>query len=246
MLTQLSTFVAAQEIIDVFRWVVPYSGPTEFEARVGDTMVFRWAQGMHNVYIHPSMSCDFEGAILVGSDPGTPYTFVEADGSPEGNDMFFACNIGNGSHCLAGQALVVKVFSDPASVSDEPVVAEAPPTDAPLVGEPVVADEAPSTDAPLVDEPVVADEASPTDAPLIDEPVVADEALPTDAPLVDEPAVADVSSATEATEMPVEETKPAAETSSNVDAAQAASGCGAKSVASLVGLTFACLALVLV
>jgi len=242
VLTQLSTFVAAQEIIDVFRWVVPYSGPTEFEARVGDTMVFRWAQGMHNVYIHPSMSCDFEGAILVGSNPGTPYTFVEADGSPEGNDMFFACNIGNGAHCLAGQAIVVKVFSDAASVSDEPVVAEAPPTDAPLVDEPVVADEvlpidAPSTlptDAPLVDEPVVADEVLPIDAPST---------LPTDAPLIDEPAVADEPSATEATEMP---TKPADETSTNVDAAQAASGCRANSVASLVGLTFACLALVLV
>jgi len=220
VLTQLSTFVAAQEIIDVFRWVVPYSGPTEFEARVGDTMVFRWAQGMHNVYIHPSMSCDFEGAILVGSNPGTPYTFVEADGSPEGNDMFFACNIGNGAHCLAGQAIVVKVFSDAASVSDEPVVAEAPPTD-----------------APLVDEPVVADEVLPIDAPST---------LPTDAPLIDEPAVADEPSATEATEMPVEETKPADETSTNVDAAQAASGCRANSVASLVGLTFACLALVLV
>jgi len=217
VLTQLSTFVAAQEIIDVFRWVVPYSGPTEFEARVGDTMVFRWAQGMHNVYIHPSMSCDFEGAILVGSNPGTPYTFVEADGSPEGNDMFFACNIGNGAHCLAGQAIVVKVFSDAASVSDEPVVAEAPPTD-----------------APLVDEPVVADEVLPIDAPST---------LPTDAPLIDEPAVADEPSATEATEMP---TKPADETSTNVDAAQAASGCRANSVASLVGLTFACLALVLV
>jgi len=108
---QLVSLAEAQEIIEVFRWVVPYDGAKEFTANVGDTMVFRWAQTIHNVNIHPTMDCTLDGRIEVGTQPGTEYTFVEADGSPEGTDMFFACDIGNGAHCRAGQFLTVKVFS---------------------------------------------------------------------------------------------------------------------------------------
>lgn len=108
---QLASLAEAQEIIDVFRWVIPYDGPQEFTANVGDTMVFRWTQSIHNVNIHPTMDCTLDGRIEVGTQPGTEYTFVEADGSPEGNDMFFACDIGSGAHCRAGQFLTVKVFS---------------------------------------------------------------------------------------------------------------------------------------
>jgi len=100
---QAITLTEAQQNIDVFRWVVPYDGPQEFTANVGDTMIFRWAQGVHNVYIHPTMDCNLDGRIVVGSTPGTEYTFVEADGSPEGTDMFFSCDIGDGAHCRAGE-----------------------------------------------------------------------------------------------------------------------------------------------
>merc|ERR1719343_792707 len=75
-------------------------------------MIFRWAQGSHNVFIHPTMDCTLDGAIPVGFASGTEYTFVEADGSPDGTDMFFSCDIGDGAHCRAGQFLTVKVFSD--------------------------------------------------------------------------------------------------------------------------------------
>ena len=102
VMAQLAT-ITTGEIIDVFRWVVPYGGPKKFVANVGDTIVFRWQQGGHNVYIHPTMNCDLDGAILVGEQPGTEYTFTAADGSPEGNDMFFACDIGRGGHCNAGE-----------------------------------------------------------------------------------------------------------------------------------------------
>mmetsp|Transcript_10895 Transcript_10895/g.26191 ORF Transcript_10895/g.26191 Transcript_10895/m.26191 type:complete len:248 (-) Transcript_10895:315-1058(-) len=108
---QLASLAEAQEMIEVFRWVIPYDGPQEFTANVGDTMVFRWTQSIHNVYIHPTMDCTLDGRIEVGTQPGTEYTFVEADGSPEGTDMFFACDIGSGAHCRAGQFLTVKVFS---------------------------------------------------------------------------------------------------------------------------------------
>ena len=99
---QLASLAEAQQVIDVFRWIVPYNGPKFFEANVGDTIVFRW-QGQHNVYIHPTMDCNLEGAIFVGFQPGSEYTFTEADGSPEGTDMFFACDIGEGAHCRLGE-----------------------------------------------------------------------------------------------------------------------------------------------
>lgn len=103
-LAQLAVVSNAEKIIDVLDWVIPYSGPKTFDANVGDTIVFRWGGGSHNVYIHPSGTCDLDGAILVGQQPDTEYTFTEADGSPEGNEMFFACDIGNGAHCNAGKS----------------------------------------------------------------------------------------------------------------------------------------------
>jgi len=111
VLAQVANIAEAQAIIDVFRWVVPYDGIKEVEAEIGDTIVFRWAQGQHNVFIHPTMSCDLEGAVFVGAQAGTEYTFGPEDGSDEGIDMFFACDIGNGDHCRAGQSVTVKVFS---------------------------------------------------------------------------------------------------------------------------------------
>ena len=86
---------------------VRYNGPQEWVANVGDTMIFRWRNGRHNVYIHPSMSCEQEGSIFVGNQGGSSYTFTEADGSPEGNEMFFACDIGEGAHCRNGEYLSI-------------------------------------------------------------------------------------------------------------------------------------------
>jgi plastocyanin len=93
--------VAAAEMIEIENWYVPYSGPKEVNANVGDSIVFKWNTG-HNVYIHPAMSCALDGAIFVGDTSPTEYTFTDADGSIEGTDMFFGCDIGNGAHCRAG------------------------------------------------------------------------------------------------------------------------------------------------
>ena len=92
--------ITGGEVINVYRWVVPYDGPKEFAAKVGDTIIFRWIQGFHNVFIHPSMSCDLTGAIEVGQLPGTEYTFTAENA---GTQMFFACDIGMGAHCAAGE-----------------------------------------------------------------------------------------------------------------------------------------------
>jgi len=170
VLAQLAIGVNAQpgqgftggKIIDVFRWVVPYEGPKEFAANVGDTIVFRWIQGAHNVYIHPSMSCDMTGAIMVGQSPGTEYTFIPADG---GTDMFFSCDIGMGSHCVAGQSIIVTVAD--ASATEAPTVWET--SDSSFVSSNEVDSSPPrnTTEVPVVDVPAVTEAPSnATDVPF--------------------------------------------------------------------------------
>ena len=96
-----TSVVAAAELIEIDNWYLPYSGPKEVEANVGDTIIFKWNTG-HNVYVHPTMDCGLDGQIFVGDKSPTEYTFTDADGSLEGTNMFFACDIGNGGHCRAG------------------------------------------------------------------------------------------------------------------------------------------------
>merc|ERR1712166_1040582 len=80
-------------------------GPKTVALKVGDTISFSWNIG-HNVYIHPTMNCDLDGAIFVGDTSTTEYTFTDAD---DGKDIFFSCDIGNGAHCQNGQSLIVTV-----------------------------------------------------------------------------------------------------------------------------------------
>eukprot|EP00532_Pseudo-nitzschia_australis_P019019 CAMPEP_0168309708 /NCGR_PEP_ID=MMETSP0142_2-20121227/66420_1 /TAXON_ID=44445 /ORGANISM="Pseudo-nitzschia australis, Strain 10249 10 AB" /LENGTH=302 /DNA_ID=CAMNT_0008262447 /DNA_START=104 /DNA_END=1012 /DNA_ORIENTATION=- len=197
VLAQLAIGVNAQpgqgftggKIIDVFRWVVPYEGPKEFAANVGDTIVFRWIQGAHNVYIHPSMSCDMTGAIMVGQSPGTEYTFIPADG---GTDMFFSCDIGMGSHCVAGQSIIVTVAD--ASATEAPTVWET--SDSSFVSSNEVDSSPPrnTTEVPVVDVPAV------TEAPSNATDVPFDAFDTTEVPVVDVPAVTEAPS--NATDVP--------------------------------------------
>mmetsp|Transcript_63097 Transcript_63097/g.70670 ORF Transcript_63097/g.70670 Transcript_63097/m.70670 type:complete len:130 (-) Transcript_63097:487-876(-) len=99
-------------------WVVPYYGPKEVTANVGDTICFVWQHDVNNVYIHPSLNCHLDGAICVGANSPVTYTFTEADGTRDGKDMFFSCDIGHGSNCRAGQNLIVTVHSDGADAFD--------------------------------------------------------------------------------------------------------------------------------
>jgi len=98
--------------ITISEWILPYPGPTAVVAYVGETIAFEWGVG-HNVLIHPTMDCSTDGAIMVGETSPTTYTFTEADGSAEGTEMFFSCDIGNGAHCKMGQFLIATVFSGP-------------------------------------------------------------------------------------------------------------------------------------
>ena len=83
-------------------WVIP-SGDSlpAVSANIGDTVVFSWS-GSHNVYWHPTGTCDEAGAVQVdsGSSPAT-WTATEA------GTFTFACDVGD--HCEWGQVVTVTV-----------------------------------------------------------------------------------------------------------------------------------------
>eukprot|EP00329_Picozoa_sp_Boothbay-MS584-11_P006497 55959_4 len=55
-------------------WFVNAEGFAVMDAWIGETVGFSWDSN-HNVYIHPSDTCDTEGAIFVGDESGaTTYT----------------------------------------------------------------------------------------------------------------------------------------------------------------------------
>ena len=88
----------------IYNWYLPYEGPKALTANVGDTLVFEWDTG-NNVYILPTMNCENLDEIYVGDTSPTSYTFTDAwvDVDVNGTEMFFACDIGSGSHCKAGK-----------------------------------------------------------------------------------------------------------------------------------------------
>ena len=101
----------AAETFVVPQWVVPYRGEKEWQASVGDTIVFDWT-GLHNVFIHPNGGCDMTNAVRVGFQSGASYTFTEADGSADGTEMTFACDIGNGAHCGFGEYQIIRLLQE--------------------------------------------------------------------------------------------------------------------------------------
>jgi NADH:ubiquinone oxidoreductase subunit 3 (subunit A) len=72
-------------------------------ASVGDTVVFSWT-GTHNVYIHPSGTCDETGRVEVGSVSPSSYMFNDV------GTVTFACDVFGGAHCNAGQIVKFEVF----------------------------------------------------------------------------------------------------------------------------------------
>lgn len=117
--------VVAQAVADTIvieNWVLPYTGPKFVNAKVGDTIEFRWpADDVHNVFIHPSQDCEETGSIAVdskfsSSSNSATYTFTDQDVGPletTGALMMFACDIGR--HCENGQNMKVRVL--PADLS---------------------------------------------------------------------------------------------------------------------------------
>ena len=101
LLIATMSVVASAGDVTIGNWFLPFIGTDiVFTAQVGDTISFSgWDTG-HNVYIHPTNSCDLDGAIFVGDTSPASYTFTDADG---GKDIFFACDIGGGSHCQNGK-----------------------------------------------------------------------------------------------------------------------------------------------
>jgi len=151
LVVAVHTAPLAQAInIEISGWELPYNGPKAVDANVGDTITFQWDAG-HNVYIHPTMDCNLDGAILVGTESPTEYTFTAEDASVEGTDMYFSCDIGDGAHCKAGQNLIATVYSGDgdSGSSDTTAAADAPAAPGADVPAPPAPDTPPvATDAP--------------------------------------------------------------------------------------------------
>lgn len=184
-------------------------GYADFDATVGDSISFFFTDEVHNVFIHPTLNCENQtGRITVGNVSPVVFNFTEDFATPEGNPLFFACDVD--LHCEQfGMSFTVTLFSAvaPTVPTDPPFVA---PTDPPLA--PVAAPVAP-TDPPVepTDPPVEPTEppAEPTEPPVepTEAPVVPTDAPvpPTDAPS-DPPVDSPVASPVAPTDEPVEPT----------------------------------------
>jgi plastocyanin len=99
--TMTSSSLGAEFTID--EWIIPSDGGPypPIEVNVGDTITFAWT-GFHTVQINPSMSCDATDTVVLGDTSPTTYTFLDADGSPDGTTHLFVCGVGG--HCEAGKS----------------------------------------------------------------------------------------------------------------------------------------------
>jgi plastocyanin len=110
---QIVTFNVVPADAPTFLWTIkPYEAQS---AKVGDTIIFEWS-GSHNVFIHPSGTCDTGGSIEVGSTSGAAYTFT----SDDVGEVVFACDIDGGSHCDAGQIVTFNVAADDTPLTTAP------------------------------------------------------------------------------------------------------------------------------
>eukprot|EP00588_Corethron_pennatum_P020657 CAMPEP_0194313516 /NCGR_PEP_ID=MMETSP0171-20130528/10399_1 /TAXON_ID=218684 /ORGANISM="Corethron pennatum, Strain L29A3" /LENGTH=198 /DNA_ID=CAMNT_0039068525 /DNA_START=39 /DNA_END=635 /DNA_ORIENTATION=+ len=102
----LLPFASAAVASDV-DWVIPDGtalAPLSFS--VGDSLTFTWSGRTHNVFVHPSGTCEETSATEVagtGAAGDVRYDFTAEDVGT----VTFACDVG--SHCEQGQLLVVTV-----------------------------------------------------------------------------------------------------------------------------------------
>jgi plastocyanin len=135
-------------------WFIPNAATLpSMTAAVGDTATFTWT-GFHDVYVHPSGTCDEAGRILVGASTGAAYTFVEADVG----ELVFACDVS--AHCEQGLILTFTVSagtsaptSSTPAPSKSPSVTSAPsvaPTQTPTSGAASIISQSSTTAAVLM------------------------------------------------------------------------------------------------
>jgi len=113
----------SQQTFSIDPWIIqPYA---DRNASVGDTVEFTWTPGIHNLYVHPTGTCDMEGRILLGDEEdGFGSHIFTADDAAAGT-VTFACDVGiSGNdkiagHCAAGQIVTFNVVDGPASSSTE-------------------------------------------------------------------------------------------------------------------------------
>ena len=100
-------------------WSAIPSSPSSYSVAVGDKLSFRYSS-YHNLYLMASAakyaSCDFSGATEIASTSqggGSPNLYEAV--VTAASTLYFACQIGGGSHCLYGQKVTITAASPLAS-----------------------------------------------------------------------------------------------------------------------------------
>jgi len=83
----------------IFSWEC-FDGSTAIDVQVGDHMYVDCA---NDVYIHPTMDCSMDGAILVGSGTYSYAQWYDFSSTDAGTKMFFTCDDGDSGDCFAGE-----------------------------------------------------------------------------------------------------------------------------------------------
>jgi hypothetical protein len=110
MFTFLAIVSAASS--ETFQIIWDFIQNTPLAVRVGDTVTFTWISELHDVHIHPTLYCTETGSERLyypaTNGGASSYTFQHNDATPDGLDMFFACDVQ--LHCEAKTNPRVKVF----------------------------------------------------------------------------------------------------------------------------------------
>lgn len=75
-----------------------------YALQVGDSLVFTYGAGYHDVQIVDNTNCDFSSGTVVDTSGAYTYTVAAADA---GTSIIFACS--HSSHCANGQQVTVNV-----------------------------------------------------------------------------------------------------------------------------------------
>jgi hypothetical protein len=87
--------------------------------------------GAHDVYIHPSLSCDKtdRSEVPISDNNLVTYTFQESDSSFFGKTMLFTCDAG--THCEMGQSIQFRVYPAPQTSAPTTLAPTAAPIEQP-------------------------------------------------------------------------------------------------------------------
>ena len=84
--------------------------------QVGDTFVFSYTAGLHDVQIMDNTNCDFSNSVVVDTSGNYSYTVSAAD---DNSQIIFGCS--HPGHCAGGQVVTVIVGTAADAAAEVPM-----------------------------------------------------------------------------------------------------------------------------